>query len=187
MNQDQIELLIAEAAAVRERAHAPYSGYKVGAALLGTDGRVYVGCNVENASYGLSVCAERNAVASAVAAGCLGFHGAAVVTPSVPSAAPCGACRQVLAEFGDFPVVLAGLDGDQRLTTVLGLLPVFGLATAFLARREYLLVRSGGRGNWNPARRYWIWGGILAYSALGLNLAAAMGVLAALLFRFHFG
>jgi hypothetical protein len=70
---------------------------------------------------------------------------------------------------------------------VLGLIPVFGLATAFLARREYLLVRSGGRESWNPARRYWIWGGLLAYSALGLNLAAGMGVLGALLFRFHFG
>jgi cytidine deaminase len=123
MNEQQIDTLIAAATDVRERAHAPYSGYRVGAAVLTSDGRVFTGCNLENASYGLSVCAERNAIAAAVAAGCGDFVGLAVVTGSAPPAPPCGACRQVMAEFGDFSVVLAGLDGDERRTTVLDLLP----------------------------------------------------------------
>ena len=123
MNQRQTEELIAAAKAVRDRAHAPYSEYAVGAAVLTSDGSVFSGCNVENASYGLSVCAERHAVAAAVAAGCREISGLAVVTSSKPPASPCGACRQVLAEFGDFPVVLANLDGDRRTTTVRQLLP----------------------------------------------------------------
>ena len=124
MNQRQIDELVAAATEVRNRAYAPYSGYLVGAAVLTTDGRVFTGCNVENASYGLSVCAERHAISAAVAAGYRDFAGAAVVTQSDPPAAPCGACRQVLAEFGDFPVILAGLDGCQRSTTVQTLLPM---------------------------------------------------------------
>jgi len=123
MNEQEIESLIAAATDVRERAHAPYSGYKVGAAVLASDGEVFTGCNVENASYGLGVCAERNAIAAAVAAGCDEFAGLVVVTASSPPASPCGACRQVMAEFGDFPVVLAGLDGNELVTTVLDLLP----------------------------------------------------------------
>jgi len=123
MDQTQIDRLVAAAATVRKMAHAPYSGYLVGAAVLGADGRVFTGCNVENASYGLSVCAERHAVAAAVAAGCRDLAGVAVVTQSNPPAAPCGACRQVLAEFGDFPVILAGLDGRLDSTTVRELLP----------------------------------------------------------------
>jgi cytidine deaminase len=124
MDQRQIDELVEAATEVRSRAHAPYSGYRVGAAVLTTDGRVFTGCNVENASYGLSVCAERHAIAAAVAAGCRDFAGIAVVTQSSPPAAPCGACRQVLAEFGDFPVILAGLDGGQSTTTARGLLPL---------------------------------------------------------------
>ena len=123
MNQIQIDQLIEAATAVRQRAHAPYSGYAVGAAVLTTDGRVFTGCNVENASYGLSVCAERHAIAAAVAAGCRKFTGIAVVTQSDPPAAPCGACRQVLAEFGGFPVILADLDGRSQVTNVRDLLP----------------------------------------------------------------
>jgi cytidine deaminase len=123
MNQQQIDTLIAAARGVRERAHAPYSGYQVGAAVLTSGGRIFTGCNVENVSYGLGVCAERNAIAAAVAAGCKDLAGLVVVTASSPPASPCGACRQVMAEFGDFPVVLAGLDGDERVTTVLDLLP----------------------------------------------------------------
>lgn len=123
MDDHQIDELIAAATEVRERAYAPYSGFRVGAAVLTSDGRVFVGCNVENASYGLGVCAERNAVAAAVAAGCRELRCIAVVTASVPPASPCGACRQVLAEFGDFPVILAGLDGGGRRTSVRGLLP----------------------------------------------------------------
>jgi cytidine deaminase len=101
----------------------PYSGFHVGAAVLSASGTIYMGANVENASYGLSVCAERNAVAAAVASGRSTFEGVAVVTASSPAASPCGACRQVLAEFGDFPVVLADLDGDRRMTSVRDLLP----------------------------------------------------------------
>jgi cytidine deaminase len=123
MKQEQIDALVAAATSVRTNAHAPYSNYSVGAAVLTPDGRVFVGCNVENASYGLSVCAERHAVAAAVSAGCKKISGVAVVTSSNPPAAPCGACRQVLAEFGDFPVVLADLDGRSRATTVSELLP----------------------------------------------------------------
>jgi cytidine deaminase len=124
MDQVQIDQLVAAAQEVRTNAHAPYSGYQVGAAVLTTDGEIFAGCNVENASYGLSVCAERHAIAVAVAAGHTTFDGVAVVTSSSPAASPCGACRQVLAEFGDFPVILADLGGDQRMTTVLELLPL---------------------------------------------------------------
>jgi cytidine deaminase len=123
MDQRQIDGLVTAATEVRKRAYAPYSSYLVGAAVLATDGRVFTGCNLENASYGLSVCAERHAVAAAVAAGCRDLAGVAVVTQSDPPAAPCGACRQVLAEFGDFPVILAGLDGRRESTTVRALLP----------------------------------------------------------------
>ena len=139
MNQHQIDELVAAATEVRNQAHAPYSGYLVGSAVLTTDGRVFTGCNVENASYGLSICAERHAVAAAVAAGCRDFAGIAVVTQSDPPAAPCGACRQVLAEFGDFPVILAGLDGQRESTTVKILLPLaFDPATLAAASEEDL-------------------------------------------------
>lgn len=137
MDQKTIDHLVSAAKDVRTRAHAPYSGYMVGAAVLTTDGRVFTGCNVENASYGLSVCAERHAVAAAVAAGCRDLAGVAVVTQSDPPAAPCGACRQVLAEFGDFPVILAGLDGVRESTTVRALLPLaFDPATLAAASEE---------------------------------------------------
>lgn len=119
----QLHDLVAAAAAARRRAHAPYSNFAVGAALLDSSGRVHVGCNVENASYGLTICAERNAVAAAVAAGASRFVAIAVVTDATPPASPCGACRQVLAEFGDMPVVLANPEGEQVRTSVSDLLP----------------------------------------------------------------
>ena len=84
---------------MRRRAHAPYSKFRVGAAVADEAGRIHVGCNVENASYGLTVCAERNAVAAAVAAGARRIVAVAVASGSRPPASPCGACRQVLAEF----------------------------------------------------------------------------------------
>lgn len=112
------------ALAVRERAHAPYSRYHVGAALLGEDERVYVGCNVENASYGLCLCAERAAIAAAVSAGVSRFLALVVTTGSARAAAPCGTCRQVLAEFPpSFPVRCVSTRGDLLETSVAELLP----------------------------------------------------------------
>lgn len=120
---ETIGRLIAAAATAREDAYAPYSGFRVGAALMLSDGRLVAGCNVENASYGLSVCAERNAVAAAVAGGSTSFAALAVVTDSSPPSTPCGACRQVLSEFGDMPVILANTANERKLTSVAELLP----------------------------------------------------------------
>ena len=114
--------LIAQAVVARERAHAPYSGYRVGAALLGKSGCVYTGCNVENAVYPLCTCAERVAVVKAVSEGEREFAALAVVTEN--GGAPCGSCRQTLREFGqDIVVLIADATGDYRETTVAELLP----------------------------------------------------------------
>jgi cytidine deaminase len=102
----QLRKLIAAAKAAQRHAHAPYSKFRVGAALLTTTGKIYTGVNVENASYGLTNCAERVAVGKAVSEGHRRFRAIAVVAPSA-SLSPCGACRQVLAEFGDFTVICA--------------------------------------------------------------------------------
>jgi cytidine deaminase len=101
--------LVRAAEAARRHAHAPYSRYLVGAAVETDDGAVYAGCNVENASFGLTICAERAAVCAAVAAGARRIRRAVVITDSDPPGAPCGACRQVLAEFGlDMEVTAIG-------------------------------------------------------------------------------
>lgn len=107
--------LVEAARAAQRNAYAHYSGYRVGAALEAEDGAVYVGANVENASYGLSNCAERVALGAAIAAGRRRFRRIAVVTDSSPPAAPCGACRQALAEFGtDLEVIGEGPDSQRR-------------------------------------------------------------------------
>jgi len=110
------ETLLDRARAAREHAYAPYSDFAVGAALLAEDGRVFTGVNVENRSFGLSLCAERAAVAAAVAAGSRRFRAIAVVTATSPPAAPCGLCRETLAEFcgPELAIHLAGLDGGRR-------------------------------------------------------------------------
>lgn len=124
MDSRTFEDLVARARAVARHAYAPVSSFAVGAALLGADGAVFVGCNVENASFGLTVCAERNALAAAVAAGARSFDAMVVYTPGVDPGYPCGACRQVLAEFAPaLPIALAG-DGDRVVhTTLAELLP----------------------------------------------------------------
>ena len=94
------DALLAAARQVQRQAYAPYSNFLVGAALETPDGKVFVGCNVENASFGLTICAERAAIFAAVSAGAREFRRAVVVSNVDPPAAPCGACRQVLAEFG---------------------------------------------------------------------------------------
>lgn len=114
--------LVAPAWEVRDRAYAPYSKFRVGAALLGVDGVIYRGCNVENLSFGLTICAERNAIAQAVAAGCLKFTALVVVADTKEPVSPCGACRQVMAEFGDFPILMATRETAEE-TTVGILLP----------------------------------------------------------------
>jgi len=110
--------LIEQARRAMANAHAPYSGYRVGAALLCDDGTVITGCNVENASYGLTNCAERTAVFSAVASGRVTFEAIAIAASGDPAPFPCGACRQVLAEFcaAEFPVHIATPDGHKTLT-----------------------------------------------------------------------
>ena len=116
------EDLVKRAIAARENAYAPYSNYKVGAALLGRSGRVYTGGNVENASYPLTICADRSAVVKAISEGETKFTAIAVATENAGS--PCGACRQVLREFGKKTIVLiADVEGNYRETRVGDLLP----------------------------------------------------------------
>ncbi len=106
--------LIAAAWDAREMAYAPYSNFHVGAALLAGDGRIFSGCNVENISYGLTNCAERVAIGAAIAAGARSFEKVVVVADTAQPISPCGACRQVLAEFGVKSVILA--NRTQKVT-----------------------------------------------------------------------
>lgn len=127
MNESAIETLISAARDARERAHAPYSKFRVGAALHSRDGRTFTGINIENVSYGLSNCAERTAVFHALAAGCapLTFTHLAVVGDTRDPITPCGACRQVLMELGgpELTVIMANLHGVSVRATLADLLP----------------------------------------------------------------
>ncbi|MGG3956200.1 cytidine deaminase [Anoxybacillus sp. CHMUD] len=119
------QLLIEAAKQARERAYVPYSKFKVGAALLTKDGKVYGGCNIENASYGLCNCAERTALFKAYSEGDHEYAMLAVVADTERPVPPCGACRQVIVELCDpnMPVILANMKGDVQETTVKELLP----------------------------------------------------------------
>jgi cytidine deaminase len=122
LSAQEIDDLVAQAAEARQAAYVPYSHFPVGAALRAAEGKVYTGCNVENASYGLTICAERNAVAHAVAEGARRFTAIAVVTEN--GVTPCGMCRQVLAEFGPtMTVIVADAAGHQRIYNMADLLP----------------------------------------------------------------
>jgi cytidine deaminase len=126
LNQHDLPLewrmLLDAAVSARQRAHAPYSRFSVGAALRGASGRIYGGCNVENASSGLTVCAERVALWGAVAQGETAFEALVVVTD--PGSTPCGACRQVLSEFcADLSILVADTAGHAWMTTLQALLP----------------------------------------------------------------
>ncbi|HYA16176.1 MAG TPA: cytidine deaminase [Bryobacteraceae bacterium] len=116
--------LIAAAIAVRENAHAPFSKFKVGAAVLDSEGRIHTGCNVENATYGLTICAERVAIFKAISEGGRGFSRVVVVADTENLTPPCGACRQILWEFcGDVEIVLANLDGRTETLRLGALFP----------------------------------------------------------------
>jgi cytidine deaminase len=120
--------LIAYARAAREHAYAPYSRYRVGAAVLSEHGRIHTGCNVENASYGATLCAERAAVAALVASGARRVRGIAIATGGPRPGMPCGICRQVLHELGPDVEIIAVTGRRRRITTLRALLPEpFGL------------------------------------------------------------
>lgn len=123
MNNTEKELIEA-AREVRERAYAPYSKFKVGAAIRTKDGKIYTGCNVESASYGLTVCAERVAIWKAVSEGEKEFAEIAVVADTQELTPPCGVCRQIIWEFcNDIPVIFANLKGNSEVVTMKELLP----------------------------------------------------------------
>jgi cytidine deaminase len=121
---EQIRTLVDRARLASQRAYSPYSQFQVGAAVLTDTGEIYSGCNVENASYGLTICAERNAIFQMVSAGSHRIMAVAVFTPTPTPTAPCGACRQVIQEFGADAVVLSTCNGPGILRMTLSqLLP----------------------------------------------------------------
>ena len=120
LTKEEEKMLLDAAQTVREHSYSPYSKFKVGAAVLTRDGEIFTGTNIENASYGLTVCAERNAIFAAVSADKRRFRALALITQKLPGLAfnsPCGACRQVMSDFmaPDPPVLVAVLDGTKRL------------------------------------------------------------------------
>ena len=123
MTELEIQKLMDCAIKARENAYSPYSHFAVGAALLCEDGTLYEGCNIENASYGLTNCAERTAIFKAVSEGHIKFKALAVVADTEGPCAPCGACRQVMAEFKIPLIILGNLMGNIKIVTMEELLP----------------------------------------------------------------
>jgi len=120
----EYDALIAAAKVSRENASAAFSNFRVGAALRATSGRIFGGCNVENATYGLTICAERVAIFKAISEGERGFDAIAVVTDTDSLTPPCGACRQLIWEFcGDVPVILSNLKGKSEIIPMKALFP----------------------------------------------------------------
>ena len=123
MTELEIQKLMDCAIKARENAYSPYSHFAVGAALLCEDGTLYEGCNIENASYGLTNCAERTAIFKAVSEGHIKFKALAVVADTEGPCAPCGACRQVMAEFKIPLIIMGNLMGNIKIVTIEELLP----------------------------------------------------------------
>ena len=112
MNEEQIDRLVSMAFAARSQAYAPYSGFRVGAAVLMDDGELFTGCNVENGSFGLTICAERTAIVKAVSTGRRKIEALSIASSG--GVTPCGACRQVIAEFSSPETIIIALDVDQN-------------------------------------------------------------------------
>ena len=123
MTEQEIKNLIDHAIVAREKTYSPYSHFGVGAALLCEDGAIYEGCNIENASYGLTNCAERTAIFKAVSEGRTKFKALAVVADTEGPCAPCGACRQVMVEFKIPLIIMGNLMGDIKIVSIEELLP----------------------------------------------------------------
>ncbi|MBM7559689.1 cytidine deaminase [Marinitoga litoralis] len=122
-NPEKIELLYEKAKEAMNKSYSPYSKFKVGAALITKSGKIYTGTNIENASYGLSMCAERTAIFKAVSEGEKDFETLVVIADTDGPVSPCGACRQVIAEFGVDEIVLTNLKKDFKIMSVEDLLP----------------------------------------------------------------
>ncbi len=122
--KEEYKKLVKEAEKARKKAYTPYSKFKVGAAVLSVDGKIFSGCNIENASFGLAVCAERVAIFKAISEGSTKFKAIAVIGDTDKPCSPCGACRQVISEFGeDIPLIMANLKGDVKIKKIEELLP----------------------------------------------------------------
>lgn len=126
LKEEKIESLLELAAEARERAYVPYSGFRVGAALLSSSGKVFQGCNIENASYSPTNCAERTAMFRAVYEGERDFTAIAIISDSENYTSPCGVCRQVLSEFcsGNMPIICASKHGKYKVISLSELLPM---------------------------------------------------------------
>ena len=123
MNENN-KKLIKEAEKTRKIAYTPYSKFNVGAAILTTDGKVFTGCNIENASFGLTICAERVAIFKAISEGSSKFKAIAIVGDTEKPCSPCGSCRQVISEFGeDIDVIMSNLKGEIKIKKIFELLP----------------------------------------------------------------